>query len=945
MLNSARHPCFPCLALVVIVASVASANATADEIQFNRDVRPILSNHCFKCHGPDSAAREADLRLDRREDAIDAGAIVAGNVEDSELIARIVSDDEDLRMPPPDSNQRLSDQEKELLRRWIAAGAEYEMHWAFIPLPKEVPVPKVNDPRRAIINPIDAFVASRLASTDYQPTEPARRETWLRRVSFDLTGLPPTLAELDDLLSDNSSDAFAKVVDRLLASQAYGEQMASLWLDVARYADTFGYQADREMHVWPWRDWVIGAFNQNLSYDKFILWQLAGDLLPNPTTEQRLATAFNRLHRQTNEGGSVPEEFRVAYVADRVNTIGTTFLGLSMQCASCHDHKYDPITQREYYELSAFVNNIDEHGTYSHFTETAPTPAMLLYQPGEEAEHRRLLAAIAEGELVLKQVRREADSRFVPWRDEFDGVVEPPAPANTFAFDDPSGNGENETIDGVHGKAIRFTGDDAYGCGDAGAFGRTTPFSLALWVNPREHRPRTVVLHRSRAAEDAAFRGYSLVLDDGKPTFSLIHFWPGNAIRVQASVSLPLGTWTHLSVTYDGSSRAEGVRIYVNGVLAEQEVIRDKLTRDIVYRQQWGDAAVKEVHLTLGARFRDVGFQGGAVDELQVFPVELTAPEIAVVATGEPRKDDAAILEYYLQRHDEGYRKALSDLRKFREAENKFVSGVRQIMVMEELPQRRPTFVLKRGAYDAREEEVWPATPRGIFPFPDDFPANRLGLAMWLTDDRNPLTARVAVNRLWQQFFGHGIVATPEDFGVQGQPPSHPLLLDWLARHYIDTRWDTKALCRLIVLSATYRQSSVPSDHRLYNEDPDNRLLARGPRHRFRGEQIRDNALAVSGLLVPQVGGPSVKPYQPAGLWAESGTGKTYVPDQGNGLYRRSLYTFWRRTAPPPSMMAFDATSREICTARRERTTTPLQSLALLNDPKMVEAPVRWPND
>lgn len=937
MFDQLQHLRTISFAAMAIVSTTVVHSTLADEIRFNRDVRPILSNNCFKCHGPDSAAREADLRLDRREDAIDYGAIVPGDVE-SEVLARIFSADEDLRMPPPSSHKELKPSEKELLRRWIADGAPYEAHWAFIPVPQEVPVPEVEDSEALINNPIDAFIVARLQSTEYDSAPAAARETWLRRVSFDLTGLPPTLAELDEFLADDSPDAFETVVDRLLDSQTYGEHMASDWLDVARYADTFGYQADREMHVWPWRDWVIEAFNENLHYDKFIMCQIAGDLLPEATDEQRLATAFNRLHRQTNEGGSVPEEFRVAYVADRVNTIGTAFLGLSLECASCHDHKYDPIAQREYYELSAFVNNIDEHGMYSHFTETAATPAMLLYKPGDKAEHQRLQAAVAAAEVELDQVRQESQSNFATWQEGFVGAIDPPSPSAQFSFDDAEGNGANVSIDGVQGKAIRFTGDDQFVCKDAGVFGRTTPFSVALWVNPHVHQPRTVVLHRSRAAEDSAFRGYSLVLDDGKPTFSLIHFWPGNAIRVQGVESLPLDAWTHVTVTYDGSSHAAGVQIYINGIPAELDVIRDKLTRDITHRSEWGDAAVKQVHLTLGARFRDVGFKDGAVDKLQLFDHELTPPEIAAVAGTDGGLDEVGLLQHYLARHDDNYHQALTRLREARTAENDFVSKVRQIMVMEELSQRRPTYVLQRGAYDARDAEVQPATPREIFAFPEEFPDNRLGLAMWLVDDRNPLTARVAVNRLWQRFFGRGIVATPEDFGGQGQPPSHPQLLDWLARHFMKNGWDTKALCRLIVLSATYRQSSLPSDPRLYEADPDNQLLARGPRHRLRGEQIRDNALAVSGLLVPTIGGPSVKPYQPAGLWAESGTGKTYVPDEGDGLYRRSMYTFWRRTAPPPSMMAFDATSREVCTARRERTTTPLQALALLNDPQMIEA-------
>lgn len=937
MFDMAKQGCLQTIAAMLVIVLFAISPAQAEEIQFNRDVRPILSDHCFKCHGPDSASREAGLRLDRREDAIDYGALVPGDVE-SEMLLRVFSDDEELRMPPLDAHKDLSTAQKELLRRWIAEGAEYEPHWAFIPLPKQVAVPAVaSNAESTIINPIDAFVAARLQGTGYQAAEPAPREVWLRRVSFDLTGLPPTLAELDDFLADASPDAYAKVVERLLDSQTYGEQMAGRWLDVARYADTFGYQADREMHVWPWRDWVIQAFNENLPYDKFILWQLAGDLLPEASQQQRLATTFNRLHRQTNEGGSVPEEFRVAYVADRVNTIGTAFLGLSLECASCHDHKYDPIAQREYYELSAFLNNIDEHGMYSHFTETAATPAMLLYKPGEELEHQRLQTAIDDAALALQQVREEAQSRFALWREGFDGTIPVPQPSREFSFDDPAGNGANAAVEGMHGSAIRFTGDDAYVCEDAGNYGRTMPFSLSLWVNPHEYQERTVVLHRSRAAEDSAFRGYALVLDNGKPTFSLIHFWPGNAIRVQAAEVLPLDEWSHLTITYDGSSQADGVNLYINGAPIKPEIIRDKLTRDIMHRSEWGDAAVGEDKLQLGARFRDLGFTDGAVDELKLFDRELAAPEVAVLI-GEDFQSEDGLREFYLQTHDAEYQAALAELQKRREEENAFVSGVRQIMVMEELPERRPTYVLARGAYDARGEEVSPATPRDIFPFPSDLPANRLGLAMWMVDERNPLTARVAVNRVWQQFFGQGLVATPEDFGGQGQPPSHPQLLDWLARHYIESGWDTKALCRLIALSATYRQSSVPRDKRLYQDDPQNRLLARGPRHRLRGEEIRDNALAVSGLMVPTIGGPSVKPYQPAGLWAESGTGKTYVPDQGDGLYRRSMYTFWRRTAPPPSMMAFDATSREVCTASRERTTTPLQALALLNDPQMIEA-------
>ena len=918
----------------IVFCTIASAASAAPPV-FNRDIRPILSDKCFKCHGPDSAARKADLRLDQREAALKTGAIVPGKPDESLLVERIFAKDPAERMPPENSGKSLTDSQRQLLKNWIAAGAEYQSHWSFIPVPKQIAVPAPADPSHWVRNPIDIFVLQRFAQEKIVPAAEAPREKWLRRASFDLTGLPPTLAELDEFLNDKSPDAYAVAADRLLESPAFGERMASDWLDLARYADTFGYQADRDMHVWPWRDWVIRAFNDNLPYDQFIIWQTAGDLLRNPTRDQYLATAFNRLHRQTNEGGSIEEEFRIAYIADRVNTNATAFLGLTFECARCHDHKFDPVSQRDFYRLSAFFASIDEHGLYSHFTETAPTPALLLYEGDQKVRHRELLAKIREKEAELARVREEGKARFAATASN-GGAPKVPEPVAKFSFEDAQPAGDYKVVPGKSGQGIEFGGDDAFACKGAGQFGRATPFSFALWLKPGEHKPREIVFHRSAAAEDAAFRGYSLVLDSGHAVFSLIHFWPGNAIRVQTKELLPAGQWTHVAVTCDGSSRAAGVRIYLNGACAPLDVIRDKLTRDFVYRGEWGDSGNAE--LALGARFRDAGFKGGAVDEFLVFDRQLTLIEVAATAGIDVLGGEADRFEHYLARSDEAWRTAADELRKLRIAENDLVSQVRQIMVMRELPQPRPTHVLRRGAYDAPGEEVGPDTPASIFPFPGDWPRNRLGLARWLVDDRNPLVARVTVNRFWQLFFGRGLVATAEDFGSQGQPPTHPELLDWLARHFIDSGWNVKALCRLIVLSATYRQSTVPSDAKLYVEDPDNRLLARGPRYRLPAEQIRDAALAASGLLVGKLGGASVMPYQPAGLWEESGTGKTYAQSHGEGLYRRSLYTFWRRTSPPPSMTTFDAVSREVCVARRERTATPLQALVLLNDPQFVEA-------
>jgi len=920
---------------VGVVILALAAPSRGDGPEFNRDIRPILSDKCFKCHGPDSAARKADLRLDQREAAVKAGAIVPGKPADSLVVERVFSADLEEIMPPPGSGKTLTADEKERLHKWITAGAEYQSHWSLIPVSKQVPVPSPRDDAHWVRNPIDAFVLDKLWQLKTEPALEASKEKWLRRASFDLTGLPPTIAELDAFLADTSPQSYETVVDRLLKSPAYGERMAGDWLDLARYADTFGYQSDRDMHVWPWRDWVIRAFNDNLPYDQFIIWQTAGDLLENPTRDQYLATAFNRLHRQTNEGGSIEEEFRIAYIADRVNTNATAFLGLTFECARCHDHKFDALLQRDFYSLSAFFANIDEHGLYSHFTETSPTPALLLYEGNQETQHRELQARIREKEAALEQAAAAAKQRFAA---ATEGLSVPPVPEPQvkFSFEETPAAGDNKPVPGKVGQGLQFGGDDAFTCKGAGKFGRTTPFTFALWVKPAEHKPRQLIFHRSVAAEDSAFRGYSLVLDEGRAVFSLIHFWPGNAIRIQTQELVAVDQWTHIAVTYDGGSRAAGLRIYLNGLPAAVDVLRDKLTRDIVHRGEWGDSGSPE--LALGARFRDSGFKGGTVDEFLVYDRELSPLEVASAGGFELPAGEQARLAHYRLRIDEPCQMAMAELHAARVAENDLVSQVRQVMVMKELPTPRPTHLLKRGAYDAPGETAGPDTPASVLPFPAELPRNRLGLARWLVDERNPLTARVTVNRLWQSLFGRGLVATVEDFGSQGELPSHPELLDWLARRFVESGWNVKELCRLLVLSATYRQSTIPRQAKLYTDDPDNRWLGRGPRYRLPAEQIRDNALAVSGLLVPKLGGPSVMPYQPAGLWEESGTGKTYAQSHGEGLYRRSLYTFWRRTSPPPSMTTFDAVSREVCVARRERTATPLQALVLLNDPQFVEA-------
>ena len=901
-------------------------------VDFALQVRPILSDKCFFCHGPDAAHREADLRLDLEEGAKDY-AVVPGKPDESELIRRIASNDEDERMPPAATGLKLSKSEIDLLRNWIKQGAPWNTHWSLKPIgdPSPPNVRQTSWPR----NEIDRFILARLEREGLSPAGSATRERLIRRVCLDITGLPPTLAQLDEFLADNSPAAYEKLVDRLLASERFGEHMAASWLDVARYSDTYGYQVDRDRYVWPWRDWVIRAFNENLPYDRFITQQLAGDLLPNASDDEILATAFNRLHPQKVEGGSTPEEFRIEYVSDRTETFATAFLGLTFVCARCHDHKYDPISQKEYYQISAFFDNIDEAGLYSYFTPAVPTPTLWLTDnqlkqkiadvEGKIADEERQLAALADA-------RRE---EFQRWLNGKKSIAAPVAGRVAYLdFEEPPG-GANESVPGKIGKGVRLTGDDAVDT-KVGNFRRFEPFSVALWLNTPDVKERAVVFHRSRAWTDAGSRGYQLLIEEGRLSASLIHFWPGNAIRVRTHDPIPTGQWLHVAMVYDGSSRADGLRIYLNGVAAQCDIVRDKLVKNIT--GGGGD------HIAIGERFRDRGFTNGLVDEFQVFDRQLTPLEVRQLYDEQSlaelldkpadklnAADRSALLAYYLSTRDDAYRTQLQVVKAAREERSKLCDEIPEIMVMQETPAQHQTYLLKRGMYDAHGEEVSPETPDALPPFPADQPRNRLGLARWLTDPNHPLTARVAVNRFWQVMFGKGLVHTPEDFGSQGTPPTHPELLDWLARDFVSHGWDVKRLIKQMVLSATYRQSSVGSPAVLA-QDPENRLLGRAPSYRLSAEVLRDSALAVSGLLVNQVGGEPARPYEVAVSF------KPVKHDEGPGLYRRSLYTYWKRTGPAPVMMTLDASKRDVCRMRRERTSSPLQAFVLMNGPQFVEA-------
>jgi hypothetical protein len=672
-----------------------------------------------------------------------------------------------------------------------------------------------------------------------------------------------------------------------------------------------------------------------------VTWQLAGDLLPHATDEQVLATAFNRFHQQESEGGSVEEEYRVEYVCDRVQTFATAFLGLTFQCSRCHDHKFDPITQRDYYSLFAMFQNIDEAGLYSFYTPATTSPGLDLEDDAARQRKDGLKKKVEDLEKQGAALRESKRAAFAEWLKGKPAEIAPVGEIGHFSFDvlepgnklanaaDPKQpavlKGENKLVPGHFGQAVQFTGDDAVTL-PFGKFERNEPFSVSLWLKTPDAKDRAVVFHRTKAWTDSASRGYELLIEEGKLKWSLIHFWPGNAISIRAKDTLPVNEWTNVTVTSDGSSRASGLHLYVNGKLAEVDLIKDGLTREIT--GDGGDVII------LGERTRDRGFKNGLIDEFRVFNREVSAVEAATLhdaAAPGALADQEKWFDYYLTAVDADWKKHLEDLKTARGEEGKFVDGLKEIMVMRELPQPKKAYILFRGQYNEHRAEVHPATPEALPPLPPGAPNNRLGLAKWLTSRENPLFARVTVNRFWLALFGNGLVKTVEDFGSQGSQPLYPELLNWLALHFMDSGWNVKGLLKTIVMSQTYRQRSL-ADKKTMEDDPENDWLARGPRFRLPAEMIRDNALAAAGLLSPKTGGPPLNPYEMSEAF------KPANASAGDGALRRSLYTNWRRTSPPPAMLTFDAPRRAVCVGKRERTDSPLQALILLNGVQYVEA-------
>ncbi len=1140
MLRKNCHTFGYAIALLAPLLASELRAAEPQRVDFNQDVRPILSETCFRCHGPDSAAREAELRLDHADDAFadrgDYFAIVPGKPQQSEAYRRLVSDDETERMPPPDSHLKLTAQQIEIIRRWIEQGANYEKHWSFIP-PKRPELPPVNQqywPR----NGIDHFILAKLEQRGLKPTARANKETLIRRLSFDLTGLPPTPEEIDAFLADESDSAYEKVVDRLLASPAYGERMALQWLDGARYADTNGYQNDAERYMWRWRDWVIAAFNANMPFDQFTTEQLAGDLLPDATLDQKIATGFNRNHTTSDEGGIIPEEYRVDYVANRVETMSTVWLGLTVNCARCHSHKYDPITQREYYQLFSFFNNIPEKGKDGDKGNSVPF--IKAPTPQQAAKLKWLDAELEKANLQVDRLVQQTDSARAEWELAVSAKWDQALAAQTetktqepiahFPFDAVSGNDKLQRIVPAHvTPGLLLTGETPLNLGDVADFDTADRFSISFWVRPSSTGHGAVI---SRGDEK---RGYEISLNENRSVeVRLLHDGEENSVYVYARGDLPAEQWTHVVVTYDGSGKAAGLQVYKNGHAAQMRVRKDTLNGGIassaplslgagkadgprfrglvddlrIFEKTIDPQAVGELCAARGARWQSLevvsaasdgkatftqqddgslvvsgsnpprddytvtltteqsniaalrlealadpslpksgpgrradglfylseveaeaisavdstkrrqitftaaytngqrngfeeaklidgvvdgnnawsadrqattpntailvaaepfGYPGGTVLKVRLrhrsdfpsgtlgrFRVSINSdstvvprlPEqvaVDLAATAEQRSDAAKqrLAHHYIRTHLKAGLQQIDRLQQLNQQQSELKAAVPTTMVMQEMPEPRKAFLLVRGQYNQHGEEVQPGVPAALTTFPEDAPANRLGLARWLTSADHPLTARVTMNRYWKMYFGTGLVKTDEDFGAQGEWPLHVDLLDWLATEFVRSGWDVKAMQKFIVMSAAYQQDSRVSPE-LLKRDPQNRLLGRGPRFRLSAEMIRDNALTASGLLVRTIGGPSVKPYQPPGLWKEVSSGvvkaNLFEQDHGEKLYRRSLYTFWKRAAPPPAMQTFDAPTREYCVTNRSRTNTPLQALVLMNDVTYIEA-------
>lgn len=938
-----------CGALLGLLAATAGARAE-DRVSFNRDIRPIFSDTCFQCHGPDEKKRKAGLRLDTRETAVkpaESGetAIVPGQPEQSELVKRLLAADKDEVMPPARLHKTITPPQIETIKKWITQGAEYQGHWAFLK-PERPPVPPVDGKPALVRNPIDNFILARLAKEGLKQAPEADKATLIRRVSLDLTGIPPTVKEVDAFLADKAPNAYEKVVERLLASPRYGERMAVQWLDFARYADSNGFQTDTSRQMWPWRDWVIAAFNRNLPFDQFTIEQLAGDLLPNPTRDQMVATGFNRNGRLNGEGGRIIAEWFAETVIDRVETVGLTWLGLTVGCARCHDHKYDPVTQKEFYQLYAFFNSVDETGVLDAFAGAGGNrvggnsrPVAMLPTPAQEVQTAKLEAAVtaaqqhvAAAQKQLPQLQKEWEEKFREQLDQQLEAWQPLAPTD---------------VQSEGGATLERQEDGSW---------------LAGGKNPPHD---TYVITAPLPAGEFSGLLIDALPDASLPNQSLGRNANGNFVLtgVEAEITAPtlteqlVANFTIAQADYEQKGYEVKFIVENAAMPGRKGWAVDGPTKKEPRKAMFllGAPLTVPPDATIIVRLKHEGIANHNIGRFRVSTTSLppgvvkldggkTPEAIRAALDTEPAKrtpqQRAALAKFHRENTDNPASRADTELADARKKIEEFKAALPNTMVMKEIAQPREAFVLTRGEYDKIGLKVERALPAAFPPLPAGAPMNRLGLAQWLVAPGNPLTARVWVNRAWEKFFGIGLVRTTENLGSQAEWPSNPELLDWLATEFVRLKWDMKAMQKLLVLSATYRQSSKVAPE-LRERDPENRLLARGPRFRLPAELIRDQALAVAGLLVEKVGGPSVRPYMPVGIWDETsryGDLRGYKNDTGDNLYRRSLYTIWKRTASPPSMTMFDSPTREICTIKRSRTNTPLQALSLLNEVTFVEA-------
>ena len=982
------------IALVTLGCVALPLGAADSSIQFNRDIRPILSDNCMACHGPDNQARKAGLRLDTADGLFEktpkrSPAVVAGRPDQSALWKHVSSTDPDEVMPPPDSHKNLNPEQKETLRRWILAGAPWQGHWAYLK-PERPAVPQGSKPVNSkpvisgkageaagtgspmtlspnsafpIRNPIDAFVLAKLQNKGLKPAPEADRRTLARRLSLDITGLPPTRELVENFVKDRSPDYYERLVKKLMASPAWGEHRARYWLDAARYADTHGLHFDNYREMWPYRDWVIYAFNSNMRFNIFTIKQLAGDLLVDPDTDDLVATGFQRCNMTTNEGGTIDEENQANYANDRVTTTGWVFLGMTLNCAACHDHKFDPITQKDFYAMEAFYRNTVQPPKDGNSKDS--TPSVLVPQTPEDAKRwAGLPSELDAAKAKVEARRKEAKLSFDPWLssakpEEFDKdlpsskllVHLPLNEKNTNQITPTAGSVKSiplaatpEWQDGELGPALVLKKDATLNLGNQGDFEKTNSFSYGCWMRASKTDGDAGIITRMENKDD--YRGWDLYQNSKRLAAHFVHKWPEDAFKVSTKGDvLKDKAWHHVFVTYDGSGKARGVKLYVDGVDVPVKVDKDELKGSIRTKAP----------LRVGERTGGHVFERGRVQDVRVYGRKLSGSEVKSLATvpriqsllqlatdQRSREQVDLIFDYWLTTRDPLYVERSRQLGALKSEEAALKERNPVTHIQREKTNSMPMAnILFRGQYDKPKDKVIAATPAVLHAWPKDAPTNRLGLAQWLVSPENPLTARVTVNRFWQELFGVGLVKTSEDFGTTSEPPANQDLLDWLAVEFIESGWDVKHLFELMLTSSTYRQSPESTLEK-WGKDPENRLLSRGPRFRMDAEMVRDSALTSSGLLQHKVGGASVKPYQPDGLWEavampESNT-KKYNRDSGDALYRRSLYTFWKRASPPATMDIFNAPSREICAVRRERTNTPLQALATLNDPQFIEA-------